>query len=83
PAALLRRRAALALAGGAAALAAYALVLWSMTRAPIAAVAALRETSVVFGSLVAALRLREPLGARRIAASMVVAAGIALQRLGG
>ena len=76
-------RAALGLAGGAATLVAYALVLWSMTRAPIAAVSALRETSVVFATLLAALRLREPLGVRRVMASLVVAAGIALQRLAG
>jgi drug/metabolite transporter (DMT)-like permease len=76
-------RAALGLAGGAATLVAYALVLWSMTRAPIAAVSALRETSVVFATLLATIRLREPLGVRRVMAALVVAAGIALQRLGG
>jgi len=80
PAALLRRRAVLAIVGGTATLVAYGLVLWSMTRAPIAAVSALRETSVVFGTLLATFRLREPLGARRIAASLLVAVGIALQR---
>jgi drug/metabolite transporter (DMT)-like permease len=81
--ALALRRAGLGLAGGAATLVSYGLVLWSMTRAPIAAVSALRETSVVFATLLATFRLREPLGVRRVAAALVVAAGIALQRLAG
>ena len=49
-----------------------------MTRAPIAAVAALRETSVVFATLLGSWRLGEPLGSARVAAACAVAAGIAL-----
>jgi drug/metabolite transporter (DMT)-like permease len=45
--------------GGACSLASYTLALWAMTRAPIAAVAAVRETSIVFGTLLGALVLRE------------------------
>jgi drug/metabolite transporter (DMT)-like permease len=60
---------------------AYALVLWSMTRAPVAAVAALRETSVVFAALIGARLLKEPFGAVRAAAAAVVAAGVALLKL--
>ncbi len=66
------------LVGGALMVTAYGLVLWSMTRAPVAAVAALRETSVVFAAVIGARLLREPFGARRIAAAAVVAAGAAL-----
>jgi len=47
------------LIGGACTLASYALALWAMTRAPIALVAALRETSVVFGAIIAATYLKE------------------------
>jgi drug/metabolite transporter (DMT)-like permease len=64
--------------GGALTVASYALVLWAMTRAPIAAVAALRETSVVFATILGTWRLGEPLGIARVAAACVVAAGIAL-----
>ena len=42
------------LVGGAASLGAYGIVLWAMTRAPVAAVAALRETSVLFAALIGA-----------------------------
>jgi hypothetical protein len=42
------------IAGGAASLAAYGIVLWAMTRAPVAAVAALREVSVLFAALMGA-----------------------------
>jgi drug/metabolite transporter (DMT)-like permease len=66
------------LAGGVLTLAAYALVLWAMTRAPVAGVAALRETSIVFAAVLAAWRLREPFGPGRIAAAAVVALGVAL-----
>src|SRR5262249_16294671 len=56
----------------------YAIVLWCMTMAPIAAVAALRETAVVFGVAFGVLLLGEPLGRRRIAAAVLVAAGAAI-----
>ena len=38
--------------GGAGAVLAYAIALWAMTQAPVALVAALRETSVVFAALI-------------------------------
>lgn len=56
----------------------YGLVLWAQTFAPIAQVTALRETSVVFGALIAFLFLREHLGARRWLGAVVVAAGAGL-----
>ena len=75
----LRRRTALA--GGLATLGAYGIVLWAMTQAPIALVAALRETSVLFGAALAALFLKERFGAWRWIAVAVVAAGATLSRV--
>ena len=49
------------LAGGALAVISYSIAIWAMTVAPIAIVAALRETSVLFGALIAVLFLKEPL----------------------
>lgn len=56
----------------------YGLVLWAQTIAPIAQVTALRETSVVFGALIAFLFLRERLGLRRWLGAAIVAAGAGL-----
>jgi drug/metabolite transporter (DMT)-like permease len=56
--------------------AAYGVVLWAMTRAPVAAVAALRETSVIFAALIGAWLLKEGHIARRIAGAATVAAGV-------
>lgn len=56
----------------------YGLVLWAQTFAPIAQVTALRETSVVFGALIAFFFLRERLGPRRWLGAVVVAAGAGL-----
>jgi drug/metabolite transporter (DMT)-like permease len=63
------------LVGGACTLASYALSLWAITQAPIALVAALRETSVVFGAVIAATLLREPVSRNRWLAILVVVAG--------
>lgn len=57
---------------------AYGIVLWAQTRAPLAEVAAIRETSVVFAALIGALVLGEGFGRRRVAAAAVIAAGIIL-----
>lgn len=64
------------LAGGALSAAAYAIVLWAMTRAPVAAVAALRETSVIFAALMGAWLLKEGHIARRLVGAATVAAGV-------
>jgi drug/metabolite transporter (DMT)-like permease len=71
----------LALAGAALSTAAYAIAIWAMTVAPIALVAALRETSVLFGALFASLFLREPWIAARIGATVLVLAGALLLRV--
>ena len=66
--------------GGLLTVASYGIVLWAMTRAPIAAVAALRETSVVFAAVIGAVVLREGFGAPRIAGAVLVACGIVALR---
>jgi drug/metabolite transporter (DMT)-like permease len=57
---------------------AYGAVLWAQTKAPLAEVAALRETSVISAALLGALFLKEHFGSRRLVAAIAVAAGIAL-----
>jgi drug/metabolite transporter (DMT)-like permease len=69
------------LVGGAFSLAAYGIVLWAMTRAPVAAVAALRETSVLFAALMGSLWLKEGFGLPRIAGAVSVVLGIAALKL--
>jgi drug/metabolite transporter (DMT)-like permease len=61
---------------GALSAAAYGVVLWAMTRAPVAAVAALRETSVIFAALIGAWLLKEGHIARRLVGAATVAAGV-------
>jgi drug/metabolite transporter (DMT)-like permease len=69
------------LAGGALSFAAYWIAIWAMTVAPIAIVAALRETSVLFGALIAVIILKEPLRLTRVGAAVMIVAGLALIRL--
>ena len=69
------------LVGGACSLAAYGIVLWAMTRAPVAAVAALRETSVLFAALMGSLWLKEGFGLPRLAGAVSVVLGIAALKL--
>jgi drug/metabolite transporter (DMT)-like permease len=64
------------LLGGVLSAGAYGVALWAMTRAPVAAVAALRETSVIFAALIGAWLLREGHIARRLAGAATVAAGV-------
>ncbi|MBX3273617.1 MAG: EamA family transporter [Sandaracinaceae bacterium] len=61
----------------------YAIALWAMTEAPIAFVAALRETSVVFAAILGALFLKEPFGRPRVLAAAAVAAGVVAIQLAG
>jgi drug/metabolite transporter (DMT)-like permease len=67
--------------GGLVSLAAYGLVLVAQTSGATAAVAALRETSIVIGALIGTLFLGERFGRGRVIAATVVAAGIALVSL--
>ncbi len=68
------------LAAGAMSLGSYWIAIWAFTRAPIALVAALRETSVLFAMLLAVFVLGERAGARRWGAAALVATGVALMR---
>lgn len=63
------------LLGGGCMLGSYSLALWAMTRAPIALVAALRETSVIFALVIAATILRERISPLRYASIFIVIAG--------
>ncbi|TWA87647.1 EamA-like transporter family protein [Azospirillum brasilense] len=76
-----RRRWIVALAGGAASIASYGLALWAMTLAPVAVVAALRETSILFAMALAALVLKERVGPVRLASGVVIVLGAASLRL--
>ena len=68
----------LSLFGGLTYCAAYGLVLWAMTFDNVAKVAALRESSVIIGAVVATVLFKEPFGRRRVMAAVLVAAGIVL-----
>jgi drug/metabolite transporter (DMT)-like permease len=66
---------------GALSLASYWIAIWAFTKAPIALVAALRETSVLFALAIAFVVLREKPGRWRLAASGLILAGVVLIRL--
>jgi len=58
----------------------YGLALWAMTHAPIALVAALRETSILFGMAMAAVALKEWFGCARWLAAGAIMAGVAAMK---
>ncbi|WP_122819122.1 DMT family transporter [Nocardioides pantholopis] len=61
--------------------ASYALMIWAQTLGPLAVAAALRETSIVFATLIGIVVLREDAGARKLVAAGVIVLGIVvLQR---
>lgn len=68
--------------GGSASIGSYAIALWAMTKAPVASVAALRETSVLFAALLGTWLLKEKFGWQRAAGTAVVVAGVMALRLG-
>lgn len=69
------------IAAGIATFGAYALVLAALQRAPAASVAAVRETSVVIATALAAAVLKERVGPARLAGAALVAGGVALLSL--
>lgn len=69
------------LIGGLGTIVSYTIALWAMTMAPIAMVAALRETSILFATAISAFILRERVGPARIAAAAIIASGAMLLRL--
>jgi len=71
-----RRRWPVAALGGSASIGSYAIALWAMTRAPVASVAALRETSVLFAAVLGTVLLKERFGLQRALGTLVIVAGV-------
>lgn len=67
--------------GGLGTLTSYGLALWAMTHAPVAVIAALRETSILFAAAIAVFVLREKPTPARIASALLIAAGAVVLRL--
>ena len=80
--AYMRGRWRIAIVGAFASLGSYGIALWAMTHAPVATIAALRETSVPFAALIGTLFLREAFGWQRAAGTAVIVAGVMILRLG-
>jgi phosphonate utilization associated putative membrane protein len=76
-----RRRWPLATLGGLASLGSYWIALWAMTRAPVAAVSALRETSVLFATALSVWVLKERFGVQRACGALVIVGGVVALRL--
>ena len=70
-----------ALGAGFLSAAAYAIAMWAMTKAPIAVVAALRETSILFAMMLSVLMIGETLTRWRVAAALLIVGGVAALRL--
>jgi len=77
-----RMRWPVAALGAVASLGSYGIALWAMTRAPVATVAALRETSVLFAALLGAWFLKEAFNLRRAAGTAAIVAGVMALRMG-
>jgi phosphonate utilization associated putative membrane protein len=77
-----RTRWPMATLGGGASIGSYAIALWAMTRAPVASVAALRETSVLFAALLGTLLLKERFGLQRAMGTLVIVGGVMALRFG-
>ena len=60
---------------------AYAVSIWAMTFAPIAVVAALRETSILFAVLIGWLVFGEKMTGEKALAALVIVAGVVLTRI--
>ena len=67
--------------GGALSVTSYWIAIWAMTVAPIAIVAALRETSVLFAAVISVVILKEALRPARVVAALMIVGGLALIRL--
>lgn len=70
-----------ALGAGFLSAAAYAIAMWAMTKAPIAVVAALRETSILFAMMLSVMMIGETLTRWRVAAALLIVGGVAALRL--
>jgi drug/metabolite transporter (DMT)-like permease len=67
--------------GGGASFIAYAIAVWGFTQAPIALVAALRETSIIFALLIGVLVMKERLNLAKLLSTFITASGAVLLRL--
>ncbi len=76
-----RGRWPLATLGGCASIGSYAVALWAMTHAPVASVAALRETSVLFAAVLGSRLLQEKFGLQRALGTGVIVAGVMALRM--
>jgi phosphonate utilization associated putative membrane protein len=79
--AFMTQRWPVALVGSSASLGAYGIALWAMTKAPVASVAALRETSVLFATLIGVLMLKERFRFQRLLGAGAVVVGVMALRL--
>ena len=70
------------LIGGGGSIISYGLALWAMTKAPVAMVAALRETSILFALVISVVVLKERSSIWRYVAGAIIAAGVLVLRLG-
>nr|WP_226892744.1 DMT family transporter [Phycobacter azelaicus] len=69
---------AIGIGGGFVSMTAYGLVLYAKNYAPLGAVSALRETSVIFAALIGFVFLKEGNWMRRLGAAVLMAGGVAL-----
>jgi phosphonate utilization associated putative membrane protein len=77
-----KRRWPVAVLGGCASIGSYAIALWAMTRAPVASVAALRETSVLFAAVLGTWLLNERFGVQRALGTLVIVGSVVALRIG-
>ena len=77
-----RQRWPVAALGGSASIGSYAIALWAMTRAPVASVAALRETSVLFAAIIGTVLLKERFGLQRGLGTAIIVGGVMALRFG-
>jgi len=77
----LRRLGPHAVGGGLMATIGYAIALWALSRAPMASVASLRESSVLFAAIIGTRLLGESLGRRRVFSALVLVLGLILVQL--
>ncbi|AXG79651.1 EamA family transporter [Streptomyces paludis] len=74
----LRRHAGLGLLGAALSMLSYGLVLWAQTRAALAPVSALRESSIIVGAAIGTIFFKERFGVPRMVAAGLMVVGIGL-----
>ena len=77
-----RRLGAQAIGGGLMATVGYAIALWALSRAPMASVASLRESSVLFAAILGTRLLGESFGRRRVVSALLLAVGLVLVQIG-